>query len=102
MLPLITENTEKIAAICRAHHVKRLAIFGSAVRDDFNPATSDIDLLHEFDPTRMADYAKNDLSFIEDLEALFGRKVDLIRLEAVKSPFLRRSIRKGETLLYAA
>ena len=38
-----------IAAFCRRHHIRRLAVFGSALRDDFRP-DSDVDLLVEFEP----------------------------------------------------
>ena len=48
MQPIITENREKIAELCRTHHVRRLSVFGSAVRDDFDSSNSDVDLLVEF------------------------------------------------------
>lgn len=63
-----------IAAFCRANNIRRLALFGSILRDDFQPA-SDIDVLVEFEPgTRVG------LHFFElqdQLSHLFGRSVDL-------------------------
>jgi len=52
MQPFIAEKREEIAALCRQHHVRRLSVFGSAARDDFDPATSDIDVLFGDDGER--------------------------------------------------
>ena len=65
---------EKLAELCRQNHIRRLALFGSVLRDDFQP-DSDVDVLVEFEPgTRIG------LRFFEleqELSELFGRKVDL-------------------------
>jgi uncharacterized protein len=45
----ITLPREQIADFCRRRHIRRLAIFGSALRSDFNES-SDIDVLVEFEP----------------------------------------------------
>ena len=50
MQDFITSRREEIADLCRKHHVRRLAIFGSAVRDDFDPVRSDVDVLVELRP----------------------------------------------------
>ena len=65
---------EELAEFCRRHQIRRLALFGSVLRDDFGPA-SDIDVLVEFEPG-----ARTGLRFFmmqEELSALLGRKVDL-------------------------
>ena len=46
----VDEQQDEIAAACREHGIERLFIFGSAIRDDFRPGDSDIDLLVEFGP----------------------------------------------------
>lgn len=65
---------EKIAEFCKRNHIRRLALFGSALRDDFGP-DSDVDVLVEFEPgTRVG------LKFFElerQLSGIIGRKVDL-------------------------
>src|SRR5579864_9124014 len=67
-------STEEIAAFCRKHHIRRLAFFGSVLRDDFSPA-SDIDVLAEFQPGRTPGL---DFFGVEaELSAILGRKVDL-------------------------
>lgn len=63
-----------ISDFCRRHHVRRLALFGSVLRDDFTPA-SDVDVLVEF-----ADGHIPGLAFFEmetELSRIVGRKVDL-------------------------
>ncbi|HLI19965.1 MAG TPA: DNA polymerase III subunit beta, partial [Stellaceae bacterium] len=58
MLPLIEARKAEIAALCRRHRVRRLDVFGSAVRAaDFDPAESDIDFLVEFEPLAPPAYA---------------------------------------------
>ncbi len=66
---------EALAAYCRKHHVRRLALFGSVLRDDFRP-DSDVDVLVEFEPgahTGLLKLAEMEL----ELSAMLGRKVDL-------------------------
>ena len=101
MQPILIEKQAAIADLCRKHHVLRLAIFGSAARDDFDPARSDFDFLYEIGAPP-AQYASAFFNFESDLMELLGRPVDLVHLPSVENPFLRRSILKDETVLYAA
>ncbi len=69
-------DDERLADICRRYHVHELALFGSVLRDDFGP-DSDVDLLYVFEPDAAIDlFELGDLT--EELEALIGRKVDLV------------------------
>lgn len=52
MHPLIEQNREQIARLCRKYGVERLDVFGSIVRDDFDPARSDVDVVARFDYDR--------------------------------------------------
>jgi predicted nucleotidyltransferase len=65
---------ERIAEFCRQHHIKKLAIFGSALRPDFR-ADSDIDVLVEFEPGHIPGLAF--FSMEDELSEIIGRKVDL-------------------------
>lgn len=66
---------KKIAEFCRRHHIRRLALFGSALRDDFTP-DSDIDILVEFEPGTRVGMIR--LAGIElELSGILGRKVDM-------------------------
>jgi len=74
-----------VADFCARNHIKRLAVFGSAIRDDFGP-NSDVDILVEFQPGHVPG-----LSFFrmqEELSNLIGRKVDL-NTPAFLSPLFR-------------
>jgi len=73
----ILRDIPRLEAICRKHNIKTLYVFGSIITDDFGPK-SDVDLLFSGD----LDYFKM-CHANDDFEALFGRKVDLIRYEAV-------------------
>jgi len=53
----ITDRREAIALLCERFHVVRLDVFGSAVTDRFDPATSDVDILAEFADPTAASYA---------------------------------------------
>ncbi len=65
----------KIAEFCRKHHIRKLAVFGSALRGDFRP-DSDVDVLVEFEPQYPVGLLR--LSSLEyELSELLGRKVDL-------------------------
>ncbi|MGD0951851.1 MAG: nucleotidyltransferase family protein [Methanotrichaceae archaeon] len=70
----ISVNKEKIAEFCRRHHIRRLSLFGSVLRDDFGPA-SDVDVLVEFEPGHIPGLAF--FSMEEELSQMIGRKVDL-------------------------
>jgi len=70
----IDVSPDQIAAFCRRHRVRRLAFFGSILREDFGPE-SDLDVLVEFEPG-----ARTGLRFFameEELSRILGRKVDL-------------------------
>ena len=72
--PNIKIPRKKLAEFCRKHHIRKLAFFGSVLRDDFTPE-SDIDVLVEFEPGHtpgLAFFAMQD-----ELSQILGHKVDL-------------------------
>ena len=74
MSPRVAVDPQRIAEFCRRRHIRRLALFGSVLRDDFGP-TSDIDVLVEFEPGHIPGFAFIDIE--DELAAMFGRKIDL-------------------------
>ena len=90
---------DALAAFCQEHGITRLAIFGSALREDFGPA-SDIDLLVEFEPDRVPGLLE--LAGLElGLSAVFGgRKVDLRTPEDL-SPYFRQEVLDTAEVQYA-
>lgn len=68
---------DAIAEFCRRHHIRKLSLFGSVLRDDFGP-DSDVDVLVEFEPGHMVGFGIIDIE--EELSRLFGgHKVDMVR-----------------------
>jgi len=102
MQDFILAKREEIAALCRQHHVRRLAVFGSATRDDFDPTRSDVDVLVEFDEMPIEQYSDNKWALWDELTAKFGRKVDLLTWKSIKNPYLLREVEKTQEMLYAA
>ena len=102
MLELIERNRERIAELCRRHGVRRLDLFGSAARGDFDPATSDVDFFYEFDRADRASVADRYFGRWEDLEASLGFKVDLVSAKDANNPYFLEVANRHRLTLYAA
>ncbi len=102
MIPAIEEHRAELLEICRRHHVKRLALFGSATRADFDPERSDLDFLVDFAPQPTGGRATSYFGLLEDLGVLFGRRVDLVTASAIKNPYFLAAVNESQVLLYAA
>ena len=102
MVRVLESKREAIAKLCACYGVTRLEAFGSALRDDFQPDKSDLDLLVEFGP--MKPYARVDAYFgmLDEFRVLLNREIDLVMVGAVKNPYLAREIDRTKQLLYAA
>lgn len=94
---------DRLSAFCRRHRIRRLSIFGSALREDFRP-DSDVDILVSFEEG--ARHSLFDLVTMQDeLEAILGREVDLVEREAVEQSenyIRRRHILENEEPVYVA
>ena len=95
MHPIIREKIPEIARIAARHRVKRLGVFGSATGDWFDPASSDIEFVVEFEPMVPVEHARAYISLAEGLDRAFGREVDLVELYAVRNPFFRRAVEEA-------
>ncbi|HVV50505.1 MAG TPA: nucleotidyltransferase domain-containing protein [Polyangia bacterium] len=97
--PLI--DLDAIAAFCKRHQVDAFSLFGSILRDDFG-AQSDVDVL--IDTAGRSPSFHETCRMLDELEAMFGRKVDLLTKGAVESPQTNRhrraSILSSARLLY--
>lgn len=102
MLSIIQSKGAEVARICHHRGVRRLEVFGSAVREDFDASTSDLDFLVEFDAEHTPPALESYFGLKEDLEALFGRRVDLVMPSAVRNPYVRAEIERDRRPLYAA
>lgn len=99
--PLIQDNLEEIGRLCRLYGVRKLELFGSILRADFDPERSDVDLLVEFEP-HVANSFANFLDLKEALEHLLGRRLDLVELRAIRNRRLRYHIEHSKSPIYAA
>jgi uncharacterized protein len=102
MIADISLHREELRQLCRRFHVRRLDVFGSAVRGDFDPARSDLDFLVEFQHLPPGAYADAFFGLKEALEQLLGRPVDLVAAAAIRNPYFRESVERTRSLLYAA
>ena len=92
-------DKKKISEFCRRHHIRRLALFGSVLRDDFRP-DSDVDVLVEFEPGHTPGLIR--LAGMEiELSKMTGRKVDL-RTPAELSRYFRQKVLDLAEVQYSA
>lgn len=98
----LEQKREQITELCRRYHVRRLALFGSALRGDFDAEHSDLDFLVEFEPLPRGVYADTYFGLLDALQLLFNRPVDLVVESAIKNPYFRESVERSKALLYAA
>ena len=99
---ILENQRQAIAQACRRHGVIRLDAFGSALRDDFTPGESDLDLQVEFGP--MEPYARVEAYFglLGEFRILLCPKIDLVMAGAVKNPYIASNIERTKRMLYAA
>lgn len=89
--PLI-DHREDIARLCREFGVERLEVFGSAADGRFDPARSDFDFIVRLASRDEPSLARRYLGFIDALEALLGRHVDVLSDGPIENPYLRQAV----------
>ena len=87
---------ETLEAFCRRHHIRKLSLFGSALRGDFGPE-SDLDILVEFEPGHTPGFAFFGIQ--DELSELFGRTVDL-NTPAFLSRYFRQDVLRSAQVQY--
>ncbi len=102
MQPIIESRRDEIAKLCRRFHVRRMDLFGSATRADFDDTESDVDFLVEFEPNAPMDALDQYFGLKDELEMLLERRADLVVDSAVENPYVRKSIEESREILYAA
>ena len=90
---------DQLAELCQRYGATELSLFGSAVRGEMGP-DRDIDVMVEFDPAARIGIFKFE-SLVEGLEALVGRKVDLVTKRGLK-PWVRPEVLRQARVIYAA
>ncbi len=99
MSPRISIDRDAVSAFCQRHHIARLALFGSVLREDFGPH-SDVDVLVEFQPGHTPGLAF--VSMERELSTLLhGRRVDLVTRKFL-NPRIRDQVLEGAEPVYVA
>jgi predicted nucleotidyltransferase len=96
----ISFDQRALDEFCRRRNIAELSLFGSALGDRFR-RDSDVDLLVVFEPGTTRTFS-DWMDTIIELEALFGRKVDLVEERFLTNPFRRKSILSSRKIIYAA
>ena len=100
MAEFVAPPPDKLDALCRRWKIAKLTLFGSQARGDAR-SDSDVDLLVEYGPD--ADWSLFDIARLrEEMAALFGRPVDLVRERNITNPYRLATIRRDRRLLYGA
>jgi predicted nucleotidyltransferase len=103
MVSVIAEHRDELARLCQQFRVRRLEVFGSAATGDgFDPQTSDLDFLVEYQELEPDRYARAYFGLLEGLQELFGRPVDLIMTRAIRNKYFLQGIASSRTTVYAA
>lgn len=94
-----TLDLDAVAAFCRSHDVKSFALFGSILRDDWDEE-SDVDVLVDVGG-RSVEFHE-ECRMLDELESMFGRRVDLVPTSALESmhPARRSSISEASKVIY--
>lgn len=90
-------DTSLLVDLCQRYSIRELSLFGSATRDDFT-ASSDVDVLVEFSPDARIGFFRF-VELQEELEHLFGRRVDLVT-ERSLSPWFRDEVMREREVIY--
>lgn len=97
---LITDNLQKIFALCRKHRVKTLYVFGSILTPRFNE-NSDVDFSatfnHDPDPLMAGE---NFMDFYIELEKLMGRRIDLVDEDFIRNKYFKEELDETKQLIY--
>ncbi|MBD5276644.1 MAG: nucleotidyltransferase [Bacteroides sp.] len=98
-MKLIELNIDKIATLCKKYKVSRLWVFGSILTPRFND-NSDVDFSVEFKYDLIDDLFVIFFDFIEELQTLLGRKVDVVDETAISNRYFRKELDATKVLIY--
>ena len=97
--PLLQAKLEPLRALCERYGVEKLELFGSAARGEFDPGHSDLDFIVQMKGRREPGYARRFCDFAEAIEALYGRRVDLLTELMIKNPYFKAKVQKDRRVL---
>jgi uncharacterized protein len=98
-MKIVQEHINELIGLCDKYYVAELYVFGSVVTDKFDK-NSDIDFLVKFSNVSPLDYFDNYMDFKESLERLFSRRIDLLEMQTIKNPILKKSVDRNKIRIY--
>jgi predicted nucleotidyltransferase len=98
----VSDYRSELEELCIAFGVRRLELFGSASRADFDLAHSDVDFLVEFAEIHPLGAFDRYFGLKEGLERLFQRTVDLVEEKAIRNPYFRQAIDRDRMVVYGS
>jgi predicted nucleotidyltransferase len=101
MNSVLSQLMPAIEDLCKRHGVAKLELFGSATGSDFDPERSDFDFIAVFEDTRPGtNYGIRFLDFIDELESVVGRSVDVLSNQPINNPYLARAVNESRQTIY--
>ena len=98
-MKLIEMNMDKIIALCKKYKVAKLWVFGSILTPRFNDE-SDVDFSVIFNYNEIPDLFIVFFDFIDELQQLLGRRIDLVDETAIRNPYFRKELDNTKQLIY--
>jgi len=98
----LKDKEKTLQQLCKKHRVKRLMLFGSAVRTLADQPANDFDFLVEFQNMPPAQHADAYFGLLNDLETVLQKPVDLVEPGSIRNPYFKKSIQASQILLYEA
>jgi hypothetical protein len=99
MIAKVAIDRDQIAAFCRRHHIRRLSLFGSVLREDFRP-DSDVDILVEFEPGHVPGLAF--FAMQRELTEMLGHFADLNTAQCLSRYYRDEVLSEAEVVYDAA
>ena len=97
----VTQHLDEVRALCGKYSVKRLTLFGSAVKGTFDSERSDLDFVVDFrEGTKRSGFDDPYFQLLTALNHLFGREVDLVERRAIKNPYFIQVLALTERPVY--
>lgn len=99
-MKIIKDHINQLITLCEKYKVDRLFVFGSVANGAFIEERSDLDFIAELESMDPLTKGENLLRLWDELEDLFGRKVDLLSDKPIKNPYLKTEIERTKLLIY--
>lgn len=102
MVRIVEIKRNAVADLCARYHVRRLELFGSATKKEFDEASSDFDFIVEFKELTPREHADAYFGLLEGLQQVFDRQVDLVERRAIRNPYFLQAVDQDRVEVYAA